>query len=164
MAGLAIAGLTSAIRLITKAAFEKSHDGLRKGASELFFFYFLKISNSKIYGFQMLKNFISCLFCFFLSAVIFLATATFIELLCVILYAYVFPKLPIVKYYRSKAASEGSKTVLADLVAAGIQKQSESVTPKFSYNHIPIFFFNICGRTSWFNTSLIIYFDLEYYI
>ncbi|XP_020877203.1 equilibrative nucleotide transporter 3-like [Arabidopsis lyrata subsp. lyrata] len=91
MAGLAIAGaLTSAIRLITKAAFEKSHDGLRK------------------------------------RAIIFLAIATFIELLCVILYAYVFPKLPTVKYYRSKAASEGSKTVLADLVAAGIQKQSES--------------------------------------
>jgi len=32
---LAVAGaLTSAFRLITKAAFEKTHDGLRKGASE----------------------------------------------------------------------------------------------------------------------------------
>ncbi|XP_023636527.1 equilibrative nucleotide transporter 3 isoform X1 [Capsella rubella] len=88
--GLAVAGaLTSALRLITKAAFEKSNDGLRKGA------------------------------------MIFLAISTFIELLCVMLYAYVFPKLPIVKYYRRKAASEGSKTVSADLAAAGIQNTSE---------------------------------------
>uniref|UniRef100_A0A2P2K5M2 Uncharacterized protein MANES_13G152900 n=1 Tax=Rhizophora mucronata TaxID=61149 RepID=A0A2P2K5M2_RHIMU len=43
------------------------------------------------------------------------------ELLCVLLYAYVFPKLPIVKYYSSKAASEGSKTVSADLAAGGVQ-------------------------------------------
>lgn len=34
MAGLAASGtLTSALRLITKAAFENSDDGLRKGAS-----------------------------------------------------------------------------------------------------------------------------------
>ncbi|KAL1214616.1 Equilibrative nucleotide transporter 3 [Cardamine amara subsp. amara] len=90
MAGLAVSGaLTSALRLITKAAFEKSNDGLRKGA------------------------------------MIFLAISTFIEFLCVMIYAYVFPKLPIVKYYRRKAASEGSKTVSADLAAAGIQNQSD---------------------------------------
>ncbi|KFK32223.1 hypothetical protein AALP_AA6G213800 [Arabis alpina] len=89
-AGLGVAGvLTSAFRLITKAAFAKSDDGLRKGA------------------------------------IIFLAISTFIEFLCVILYAYVFPKLPIVKYYRKKAASEGSKTVSADLAAGGIQSQSD---------------------------------------
>ncbi|KAG7553036.1 Equilibrative nucleoside transporter [Arabidopsis thaliana x Arabidopsis arenosa] len=36
VAGLAMAGaLTSAFRLITKAAFEKSHDGLRKGANDV---------------------------------------------------------------------------------------------------------------------------------
>ncbi|XP_010431740.1 PREDICTED: equilibrative nucleotide transporter 3 isoform X1 [Camelina sativa] len=93
MVGLAVAGaLTSALRLTTKAAFEKSNDGLRKGA------------------------------------MIFLAISTFIELLCVLLYAYVFPKLPIVKYYRRKAASEGSKTVSADLAAAGIQNPSDLVT------------------------------------
>ncbi|GAU36608.1 hypothetical protein TSUD_387600, partial [Trifolium subterraneum] len=51
---------------------------------------------------------------------LFLATSTFIEFLCIILYT-IFAKLPIVKYYRSKAASEGSKTVAADLAAAGIQ-------------------------------------------
>ncbi|CAA7046963.1 unnamed protein product [Microthlaspi erraticum] len=89
-AGMSLAGaLTSAFRLMTKAAFEKSHDGLRLGA------------------------------------MIFLAISTFIEFLCVMLYAYVFPKLPIVKYYRRKAASEGSKTVSADLAAAGIQNQSD---------------------------------------
>jgi equilibrative nucleoside transporter 1/2/3 len=47
--------------------------------------------------------------------------STFFEFLCILLYAFVFPKLPIVKYYRAKAASEGSKTVSADLAAAGIQ-------------------------------------------
>ncbi|KAF3502096.1 hypothetical protein F2Q69_00042005 [Brassica cretica] len=70
--------LTSAFRLMTKAAFENSNDGLRKGAISL------------------------------------------------MLYAYVFPKLPIVNYYRRKVASEGSKTVNADLAAAGIQNQSYS--------------------------------------
>ncbi|PKU62925.1 equilibrative nucleotide transporter 3 [Dendrobium catenatum] len=90
LAGLAASGaLTSALRLITKAAFEHSHDGLRKGA------------------------------------MIFFAIASFLEFLCVLLYAFVFPKLPIVKYYRSKAASEGSKTVSADLAAAGIQLQNK---------------------------------------
>ncbi|XLU52791.1 hypothetical protein S245_047439, partial [Arachis hypogaea] len=83
--GAASGALTSTLRLITKAAFENSKDGLRKGA-----------------------------FLFF-------AITTFFELLCVILYAFVFPKVPIVKYYRSKAASEGAKTVSADLAAAGIQ-------------------------------------------
>nr|TKR99059.1 hypothetical protein D5086_0000194480 [Populus alba] len=85
-AGLAASGaLTSALRLITKAAFDKSKDGPRKGV------------------------------------MLFLGISTFLEFLCVLLYAYLFPKLPIVKYYRSKAASEGSKTVSADLAAAGIQ-------------------------------------------
>ncbi|KAF8112155.1 hypothetical protein N665_0066s0033 [Sinapis alba] len=89
MAGLGLAGaLTSAFRLMTKAAFENSSDGLRKGA------------------------------------LIFLAISTSIQFLCVMLYAYVFPKLPIVKYYRRKAALEGSKTVTADLAAAGIKNQS----------------------------------------
>ncbi|KAH7569015.1 hypothetical protein ACOSP7_012180 [Xanthoceras sorbifolium] len=90
LAGLAAAGaLTSALRLLTKAAFEKSHDGLRKGV------------------------------------ILFLAICTFFEFLCVLLYAYFFPKLPIVKYFRAKAASEGSKTVSADLAAAGIQTKSD---------------------------------------
>ncbi|XP_058198242.1 equilibrative nucleotide transporter 3-like isoform X2 [Rhododendron vialii] len=90
LAGLAASGaLTSALRLITKAAFEKSANGLRKGV------------------------------------MLFLAISTFFEFLCIFLYAYIFPKLPIVKYYRTKAASEGSKTVSADLAAAGIQTEGE---------------------------------------
>ncbi|KAL5772584.1 hypothetical protein ACOSQ2_012508 [Xanthoceras sorbifolium] len=92
VAGLAAAGaLTSALRLLTKAAFEKSHDGLRKGV------------------------------------MLFLAICTFFEFLCVLLYAYFFPKLSIVKYFRSKAASEGSKTVSADLAAAGIQTKPDQI-------------------------------------
>ncbi|XP_048491045.1 equilibrative nucleotide transporter 3 isoform X3 [Beta vulgaris subsp. vulgaris] len=88
--GLAASGaLTSGLRLVTKAAFEKSHDGLRKGA------------------------------------LLFLAICTGIEFLCIFLYAFYFPKLPVVKYFRAKAASEGSKTVTSDLAAAGI-KQDES--------------------------------------
>ncbi|XWS12752.1 hypothetical protein CRYUN_Cryun37aG0117300 [Craigia yunnanensis] len=90
LAGLAASGaLTSALRLITKAAFEKSDNGLRKGS------------------------------------MLFLAISTFFEFLCVLLYAFFFPKLPIVKYFRSKAALEGSKTVMADLAAAGIQTKED---------------------------------------
>ncbi|RDX96046.1 Equilibrative nucleotide transporter 3, partial [Mucuna pruriens] len=92
LAGASASGaLTSALRLITKAAFENSKNGLRKGA------------------------------------ILFFSISTLFELLCVLLYAFVFPKLPIVKYYRSKAASEGSKTVAADLAAAGIQTSSGRV-------------------------------------
>lgn len=91
-AGLAFSGaLTSGLRLVTKALFDKSHDGLRKGA------------------------------------LLFLAIATTMEFLCIFLYAYYFPRLPIVKYYRSKAASEGSKTVSSDLAAAGIHKTEDNV-------------------------------------
>ncbi|KAJ8761718.1 hypothetical protein K2173_004527 [Erythroxylum novogranatense] len=86
LAGLAASGaLTSALRLVTKAAFDKSINGFRKGA------------------------------------ILFLSISTFLEFLCVLLYAIYFPKLPIVKFYRAKAAKEGSKTVSADLAAAGIQ-------------------------------------------
>ncbi|XP_028109424.1 equilibrative nucleotide transporter 3-like isoform X3 [Camellia sinensis] len=91
LAGLAASGaLTSALRLITKAVFEKSSNGLRKGV------------------------------------MLFLAISTFFEFLCIFLYAFIFPKLPIVKYYRAKAASEGSKTVSSDLAAAGIQTEAAS--------------------------------------
>ncbi|RZC65504.1 hypothetical protein C5167_009193 [Papaver somniferum] len=89
LAGMAASGaLTSALRLITKAAFENSQNGLRKGA------------------------------------MLFLGISVVFELLCVLLYAYVFPKLPIVKHYRAKAASEGSKTVSADLAAGGMKTLS----------------------------------------
>lgn len=57
-----------------------------------------------------------------LLAVMFFSISCFFEFVCVLLYALVFPKLPIVKYYREKAASEGSMTVSADLAAGGMQK------------------------------------------
>ncbi|XP_020202654.1 equilibrative nucleotide transporter 3 isoform X1 [Cajanus cajan] len=57
------------------------------------------------------------------GTMLFFAIATLFEFLCVILYAMYFPKLSIVKYYRSKAALEGSKTVSADLAAAGIHNE-----------------------------------------
>ncbi|KZV33766.1 equilibrative nucleotide transporter 3-like [Dorcoceras hygrometricum] len=85
-AGLAASGaLTSGLRLITKAVFDKTDHGLRKGV------------------------------------VLFLAISTFLEFLCIFLYAFVFAKLPIVKYFRRKAALEGSTTVTADLAAVGIR-------------------------------------------
>ncbi|KAL6637906.1 hypothetical protein ACP70R_025478 [Stipagrostis hirtigluma subsp. patula] len=86
-AGMAASGaITSALRLVTKAAFENTRNGLRKGA------------------------------------MLFFSITCFFELLCVLLYACVFPKLPIVKFYRMKAASEGSLTVTADLAAGGIER------------------------------------------
>ncbi|KAL6525378.1 Epsin-3, clathrin recruitment and traffic between the Golgi and endosome [Orobanche hederae] len=86
-AGLAASGaLTSGMRLITKAAFDKTNNnGLRKGV------------------------------------MLFLAISTFSQFICILLYAFVFGKLPIVKHFRKKAASEGSKTVSADLAAAGVE-------------------------------------------
>ncbi|KAI5437674.1 hypothetical protein KIW84_023695 [Lathyrus oleraceus] len=59
------------------------------------------------------------------GAILFFSISTFFVLLCVVLYGFVYPKLPIVKYYRSKAASEGSKTVSSDLAAAGIRSETE---------------------------------------
>ncbi|KAL5701926.1 Epsin-3 [Ranunculus cassubicifolius] len=61
------------------------------------------------------------------GALMFLSISTFFEFLCILLYAYVFPKFPIVKYYRSKATCEGSKTVSADLAAGGIQTEPSNV-------------------------------------
>ncbi|KAJ8434889.1 hypothetical protein Cgig2_003328 [Carnegiea gigantea] len=97
-AGVAFSGaLTSGLRLATKASFERSHNGLRKGACK-----------------PILIN--ECL--------LFLAISTAIEFVCIFLYAYYFPKLPIIKLYRSKAASQGLKTVSSDLAAVGIHKAS----------------------------------------
>ncbi|KAJ9168949.1 hypothetical protein P3X46_020422 [Hevea brasiliensis] len=108
LAGLAAAGaLTSALRLITKAAFEKASHGLRKGV------------------------------------ILFLAISTLLEFLCVLLYAFVFPKLPIVKYYRAKAASEGSKTVSADLAAAGLQTQEADLKQLERLSNKKLFLQNI---------------------
>ncbi|KAI3923736.1 hypothetical protein MKW98_011366 [Papaver atlanticum] len=62
------------------------------------------------------------------GAIMFLVISALFELLCLLLYKFVFAKIPIVKYYRSKAASEGSKTVMADLAAAGVKMQQNEVS------------------------------------
>jgi equilibrative nucleoside transporter 1/2/3 len=54
----------------------------------------------------------------------------------VIVYAFFFLKLPIVKYYGLKAASEGSKTVSAELAAAGIQVQADKEVLQHSFDLI----------------------------
>ncbi|KAG6385357.1 hypothetical protein SASPL_154190 [Salvia splendens] len=43
------------------------------------------------------------------------------------MHAFVFGRIPIVKHYRKKAASEGSKTVASDLAAAGIHTADDQV-------------------------------------
>ncbi|KAJ6827365.1 equilibrative nucleotide transporter 3-like isoform X2 [Iris pallida] len=112
-AGLAVSGaLTSSLRLITKAAFENTDDGLRKGA------------------------------------ILFFAISTFFELLCVLLYAFVFPKLPIVKYYQAKAASELSTKHSSDATAGTIQKQhsqeaEEDPKPKENLGNKELVWLNI---------------------
>jgi len=55
-------------------------------------------------------------------AMLFSLISCFFELLCVLLYALVFPKLPIMRFfYCSEATSEGSQAVTADLAAGGIK-------------------------------------------
>ncbi|KAL6657810.1 hypothetical protein ACP70R_005590 [Stipagrostis hirtigluma subsp. patula] len=59
------------------------------------------------------------------GAMLFFSIACFFLLICLLVYACVFPKLPIVKFYRSKAALEGSLTVAADLDAGGVQRHQK---------------------------------------
>ncbi|KAH0884097.1 hypothetical protein HID58_060193, partial [Brassica napus] len=88
--GLGIAGsLTSGLRLITKAIFDKS------------------------------------------SNVLSIRIATLIQLGCLILYVTVFAKLPIVKYYHSKAWKEGAKSVAGDLASV----TSKSKLNRFGSNN-----------------------------
>lgn len=60
-------------------------------------------------------------------AVLYLSISTLFEFVCVFLYAYVFGRIPIVKHFRKKAASEGSKTVASDLAAAGIHTTNNEI-------------------------------------
>ncbi|KAL8214686.1 hypothetical protein R6Q57_004135 [Mikania cordata] len=62
------------------------------------------------------------------GALVYLAISSIFEFLCIVLYVFFFPKLPIVKYYRAKAAREGSKTVVSDLNAAGVQLELDQHT------------------------------------
>ncbi|KAL6555174.1 Epsin-3, clathrin recruitment and traffic between the Golgi and endosome [Orobanche gracilis] len=90
-AGLAASGaLTSGMRLIIKAAFDQTNNGLRKGV------------------------------------MLFLTISTFSQFICILLYAFVFEKLPIVKYFHKKAASEGLK--MPDLTENGIEISNPNST------------------------------------
>lgn len=60
-----------------------------------------------------------------IGAVLFFSITCLFELVCLLLYTFVFAKLPIVKYYRTKAATEGSKTVASDLAAAGVVAEQQ---------------------------------------
>ncbi|CAN1319178.1 Equilibrative nucleotide transporter 3 [Linum perenne] len=62
------------------------------------------------------------------KAVLFMAISVSIELMCILLYAFYLPKLPIVNYYRTKASKEESKTVTAGLRAAGIRVPENKVS------------------------------------
>lgn len=143
LAGLAASGaLTSALRLVTKAAFERSSNGLRKGVNMWSVFPLLDIKTrgkkrtlKMLFLFDKIGHFPSQNLVVVDFAVLFLAISTFFEILCILLYAFVFPKLPIVKYYRTKVAAEGSKTVAADLAVAGIQTEAtERVHKLIPYN------------------------------
>ncbi|KAI4342946.1 hypothetical protein MLD38_027507 [Melastoma candidum] len=77
------------------------------------------------------------------GTMLFLAISTVFEFICIILYATLFAKLPIVKYYRAKASSEGSKTVSADLAAAGIKTQDDDSKEVARLSTKELFFQNI---------------------
>ncbi|CAN6477304.1 unnamed protein product [Victoria cruziana] len=63
--------------------------------------------------------------CFIAFAVLFFSICSLMELACILLYAFVFPKLEIGRYFRSKAASEGSKTIASNLAAGGVAQGSD---------------------------------------
>ncbi|CAN1255000.1 Equilibrative nucleotide transporter 3 [Linum perenne] len=65
------------------------------------------------------------------GVLLFFAISISIELMCILLYAFYLPKLPIVNYYRTKASKEGSKTVTSDLRAAGIRVPENQVSHRF---------------------------------
>ncbi|KAK3433218.1 hypothetical protein EUGRSUZ_D00754 [Eucalyptus grandis] len=112
-AGIAASGaLTSSMRLIRKQPLTRL---MMDFARELVCNSLLSLEN--LLNFQIHPL-------YYKSCLLFLAISTFFEFICIILYATWFAKIPIVKHYRSKAASEGSKTVSADLAAAGIQTQN----------------------------------------
>ncbi|KAK9057991.1 hypothetical protein SSX86_022831 [Deinandra increscens subsp. villosa] len=69
------------------------------------------------------------------GALVFLTISTVFEFLCILLYVFFFPNLPIVKYYRAKAAREGSKTVVSDLNAVGVLLESNQQSENNVNNH-----------------------------
>ena len=89
---------------------------------------------------------------------LFLGISAFVGLLCTFLYAFIFPKLSVLKYYRMKAASEGSQTVSADLAVVGIQTEQSQVW-RFLFLFIIIylfiyFYFKEVKQKRWFQISI----------
>ncbi|GFP82766.1 equilibrative nucleotide transporter 3 [Phtheirospermum japonicum] len=81
IAGLAASGaLTSCLRLLTKALFDNTNHGLRKGV------------------------------------MLYMGISTFVEFMCIFMYAYIFAKIPIVKHFRKKAALDRSRALAANVV------------------------------------------------
>ncbi|CAL1352719.1 unnamed protein product [Linum trigynum] len=70
------------------------------------------------------------------GVLLFMAISTSMEFLCFLLYAFYLPKIPIVNYYRNKASMEGSKTVSADLKAAGIHTPTTNQGERGSKPHV----------------------------
>ncbi|KAJ7283026.1 hypothetical protein O6H91_Y353100 [Diphasiastrum complanatum] len=79
------------------------------------------------------------------GAITFFFLCSCFMLICLGLYTFVFPRLELVKYYRAKAAYEGSKTVQADLVAGGIVVATieEKGSPFQEVGEIPTRFTNM---------------------
>ncbi|KAJ4837740.1 hypothetical protein Tsubulata_015331 [Turnera subulata] len=76
------------------------------------------------------------------GVVLFLVISALFQLACLLVYAFIFPKLQIVRYYRSKASLEGSKTVSSDLAAGGILAK-QGVVHNERLSNKELFFQNI---------------------
>ncbi|PWA43682.1 equilibrative nucleotide transporter 3 [Artemisia annua] len=82
------------------------------------------------------------------GALVFLAISIFFEFQCTFLYAFIFPNIPIVKYYRAKAAREGSEIVTSNLSIVGAeikfdQHGSLALPLSCSRQHHPISLYKI---------------------
>ncbi|GJU24697.1 equilibrative nucleotide transporter 3-like protein isoform X1 [Tanacetum coccineum] len=139
LAGLSASGaLTFVLRLITKAAFKNVESGPTGIWSNGMESYLAGLSASGALtsvlrlitkaAFKNVEN--------GLRKGVFLAISIAFEFQCVFFYAFVFPNLPVVKYYRAKAAREGSETVASsNLSIVGAENGFEQ--------HVKIFFFSI---------------------
>nr|GEY06855.1 equilibrative nucleotide transporter 3-like [Tanacetum cinerariifolium] len=75
------------------------------------------------------------------GALLYIAISIVFQFQCVFFYAFVFPNLPVVKYYRAKAAGEGSETIASNLSIVGAENRfdqrahSEATSIKRLLNH-----------------------------
>jgi hypothetical protein len=107
--------------MITKVAFGNTTFDLRRGARK----YILKLSkeSSGCWFAVFLQSFSVVLFPNKVSvnlAVVFWGASGLVVLIGLACYAFVFPRLEVVKNYRLRAAQQGSLTVNDDLYAAGV--------------------------------------------